>query len=81
MVLDGWKGNEFGHVAFVESVAGTNRWTISHSEYWVPAMCLQSWMALMFAVVYAPGQHRVRLAFKAVGNRFRLIGFLAPRES
>ena len=32
MVLDGWQGNPYGHVAYVESVQGKNKWTISHAN-------------------------------------------------
>ena len=31
MILDGWKGNPFGHVAFVESVA-EHSWTVTHAN-------------------------------------------------
>lgn len=32
MVLAGWNGNTYGHVAFVESVQG-NRWTVTHANF------------------------------------------------
>lgn len=35
MVLDAWPGNPYGHVAYVESVAAPNRWTISHANFHV----------------------------------------------
>ena len=78
MVLDGWKGNAFGHVAFVESVQGTNRWTISHANMGAGEV---------FAKLDGIEVRRcecTRLAsgivsFQGRRNQFRLIGFLAVR--
>src|ERR1043166_7547695 len=30
MVLDSWKGNPYGHVAYVEQVENTNEWRVTH---------------------------------------------------
>src|SRR5258708_2062044 len=35
MVLDAWKGNPYGHVAYVESVSGKDHWVISHANFGV----------------------------------------------
>ena len=32
MVLDGWPGNEYGHVAYVEQVLDRDHWTVSHAN-------------------------------------------------
>lgn len=32
MVLEGWKGNPYGHVAVVEAVTDKDHWTVTHSN-------------------------------------------------
>ena len=75
MVLDGWRGNPFGHVAFVESVQGKSTWTVSHAN-----MGAGEAFGLMDGVsVRRVTCHRMAdgsIEFPGYRNHFRLIGFL-----
>jgi len=33
MVLGGWEGNPYGHVAYIEKVLNTNEWIITHANF------------------------------------------------
>ncbi len=80
MVLGGWKGNEFGHVAFVESVQGTNRWTISHANMGAGTVfATLDGIGIRTCECVRSGSGEV--SFSGGRNKFRLIGFLTPRTS
>ncbi|HWA82640.1 MAG TPA: CHAP domain-containing protein [Fimbriimonadaceae bacterium] len=74
MVLDGWKGNDYGHVAYVESVQDANHWTVSHANMAVGSE-VRHLSGIPICLVDVVRQGKV-VAFEGRPDKFSLIGFL-----
>lgn len=75
MVLGPWAGNPYGHVAVVESVSGSDRWTISHANMMAgdDFARLDGYTVRRAECVLGPDGVRI-----AGGGPLPLLGFLAP---
>lgn len=76
MVLDAWPGNEYGHVAYVDSVENDNRWTISQANMSAPETCGEREGVTIYKAVIERAPGGVRFAGSV--HVFRLRGFLYP---
>lgn len=78
MVLDAWKGNPYGHVAYVEAVQDTNHWTISHANMNVGEdFAKLGDVPIRKVVCVSNPDHTV--SFKGFRHQFHLLGFLTPK--
>lgn len=80
MILAGWKGNEYGHVAYVESVAGSNRWTISHANMGAGTI-FANLDGIDIRKCDCLLAKRGWVQFSGSRNLLPIIGFLSPRAS
>jgi surface antigen len=78
MVIDAWPGNPYGHVAYVESVAGPNRWTISHANFHVGETTTVLQGIQIFRAECERTAEGVKLG--TLKQPFRLRGFLYPKN-
>ncbi|HVT13855.1 MAG TPA: CHAP domain-containing protein [Fimbriimonadaceae bacterium] len=79
MVLDGRKGNDYGHVAYVESVQDSNHWTISHAN--MAAGVAARTLSGVTIRVAGIERHGRLVTFDGRPGGFSLIGFLKPGPS
>jgi hypothetical protein len=78
MVLDGWPGNEYGHVAFVEAVNDAEHWTVSHANMAAgDDYRLLNGRTIRLAKIERHGDH---IAFEGRTGAFKLIGFLRRKS-
>lgn len=76
LVMDAWPGNEYGHVAYVESVRADGVFEITHANYAVGALCAQR-----EGVAIYRARAQLRSGGVALEDRppLPLVGFLTPR--
>jgi len=76
MVLDAWKGNQYGHVSYVEEVVSDDEWIVTHANWRIGKVVRMIGMKEIFRAKcnrVDGGMH-----IEGVDAIFRLRGFLHP---
>jgi surface antigen len=76
MVLDAWRGNPYGHVAYVEQVESDRVWRITHANMTIGDPAGELGEVPVYTAICERSANGIR--FRGFRPEFRLRGFLHP---